>query len=230
MKKVIVGLALAAGMVSSFAWATSEGTDVECKCDKNGSNGKDNDKDKNSALGSEVSPTIEQVEVGRSPSDGSEHSKVTVVMFSDFQCPYSAKASKVVNTLRETYGSRVRFVFKNRPLPFHEQAPLAAKAALAANLQGRFWAFHDKVFAHSEGLERKALEHYAHEVGLDMARFRDDLDYNADLGAQLADDAAMATRLNVMGTPTFFINGHRLVGAQPIEVFTKAIDAELQKP
>jgi protein-disulfide isomerase len=157
---------------------------------------------------------------------GPPSAKVTIVEFSDFQCPYCSKASKTVQQVREQYGDKVRVVFKHHPLPFHDNASLAAQAATEANAQGSFWPFHDRLFSNQKGLARADLEAAAQALGLDMARFRNALDSGVHK-AHVEQDTAQAMALGATGTPAFFINGRFLSGAQPLETFKQAIDEEL---
>jgi protein-disulfide isomerase len=130
--------------------------------------------------------------------------------------------------IQETYGPNIRLVWKHLPLPNHRDAVGAALAAEAAGRQGKFWEFHDKLFANQKKLQREALTQYARELQLDMTRFE------ADLGAREAQgridaDAAEALSLGVDGTPGFFINGRFISGAQAFETFAAIIDEELAK-
>ena len=111
----------------------------------------------------------------------------------------------------ETYGDRVRFVFKHNPLSFHDKALLAAEASMAAAAQGKFWEYHDKLFENQQMLDRASLESYAEELGLDMARFKADLDNHAHL-AHIRADQEEAAEVKASGTPTFFVNGRKLEG------------------
>ncbi len=115
-----------------------------------------------------------------------------------------------------------------QPLPFHNHAQLAAEAALAANEQGKFWEMHDKLFANQQALERADLEKYAQEIGLDMNRFKSALD-TGKFKAHITKDQAEAAKAGAQGTPTFLINGTKLVGAQPVDQFKKLIDEALAK-
>ena len=118
-------------------------------------------------------------------------------------------------------------VFKNQPLPFHQNAMPAAKAAVAAHLQGKFWEMHDKLFANQQALDRPNLEKYAEELGLNMAKFRAALD-SGKFKDRVDREAKEGNSFGATGTPTFFINGHILVGAQPFDAFKSAIDSELK--
>ena len=116
----------------------------------------------------------------------------------------------------------------HQPLPFHDKAHLAAEATMAAHAQGKFWEMHDALFANQKALDRADLESYAQRIGLDMPKFKAALDSGA-YKARVDADAAAGTKVGASGTPTFFINGWRLVGAQPVDAFKKIIDGELKK-
>jgi protein-disulfide isomerase len=173
---------------------------------------------------------IFKVPVGDDPNviRGPNTAKVTIVEFSDFECPFCQRAWKTVDDIEKKYGKDVRIVFKQNPLPMHPHAQPAAEAALAAAEQGKFWEMHDKMFAMRDHLERADLDKYATEIGLDMAKFKASMDANKYKDRITAEEG-LAQRFQAGGTPHFFINGHRLVGAQPIESFTKVIDAEIKK-
>jgi predicted DsbA family dithiol-disulfide isomerase len=115
----------------------------------------------------------------------------------------------------------------HQPLPFHDKARGAAEATMAAHAQGKFWEMHDKLFANNKALDRPDLDRYAQEIGLNMARFKADMDGHK-YKDQIDADAALANKSGASGTPTFFINGRQLVGAQPTEAFVKLIDEELK--
>jgi protein-disulfide isomerase len=168
-----------------------------------------------------------EVKIGDAPVKGPASAPVTVVAFSDFQCPFCSRAVPVVHQLETDYAGKIRIAFKQFPLPFHDKAHLAAEAALAANEQGKFWQMHDKLFANQQALDRASLEKYAQELGLDMTKFKAALDsgkFKAKVDAEDREGAAVG----VTGTPTFFINGTRVVGAQPVDAFKAIIDKELK--
>src|SRR5580698_275487 len=167
------------------------------------------------------------VHVGDAPVKGPASAPVTLVAWSDFQCPFCSRAVPTVRQLEEAYKGKLRIAFKQFPLPFHDKAHLAAEAALAANEQGKFWQMHDKLFANQQALDRPSLEKYAQELGLDMGKFKAALDSGKFKDKVDAEDKEGAA-VGVTGTPTFFINGTRLVGAQPFESFKAAIDKELK--
>jgi protein-disulfide isomerase len=164
-----------------------------------------------------------------SPAKGPADAPITIVEYSDFQCGFCLRANATVAQVLARYGDKVRRVFKHFPLDFHKEAPLAHLASLAANEQGRFWEMHDRLFANQRALQRDDLLAHAKALGLDMARFTADLE-SPRLKAILDRDLAEGAKLGVEGTPTFFINGTALVGAQPESAFTAAIDKALAPP
>ncbi len=167
-----------------------------------------------------------RIPVGTSPVLGSNSALITIVEFSDFECPFCGRAETAIAMLRSRYGDDLRVVWKNNPLPFHSHAQLAAEAALAAGAQGRFWPMHDLLFTNRMSLTRPDLERYAVQLGLDLPRFNHDLDFHT-FAPQIAMDQALAASLGARGTPAFFINGTLLSGAQPVEAFTAIIDPML---
>jgi len=166
------------------------------------------------------------VRVDGLPLRGFARAPITIVVFGDFECPFSAREEGTLRELEQSYAGKVRVAFKNRPLPMHEHARLAAKAAIAAGAQGKFWEYHDVLFAHTHDLDRASLDKYAKDLGLDMARFARDI-ASADVEARIAADEAEAKALGVEGTPTTFVNGRRVIGAQPLTIFTAAVDRAL---
>jgi protein-disulfide isomerase len=176
-----------------------------------------------------IGAKVEAVRIDGSPVRGGAHAPVTIVEFTDFECPFCAHAEERVRAIATQYGNRVRVVYKSLPLPMHGHARMAAKAALAAGVQGKFWEYHDALFAHQNALDRASLDGYAKTLGLDVARFDRDVDSSALESAVVADEED-AKALGAGGTPTFFVNGRRVVGAQPIEVFKTAVDKGLSDP
>lgn len=161
------------------------------------------------------------IPVSGAPMLGPRDAPVTVVVFSDFQCPYCNRGRAVVADLRTMFPDAVRVVWRNLPLARHPDARPAAEAALEAWEQGGdalFWRFHDILFAHQNHLARADLERYAEHAGLDLVRFRRALDEGTHASAIDA-DLALAERLHVDGTPAFFVNGTPIVGARPLEEF-----------
>ena len=162
------------------------------------------------------------------PIRGPENAKITIVEYSDFQCPFCGRVEPALKQVVDRYGNDVRIVWRNIPLPFHEHAMDAAEAAFAADAQGKFWPMHDKLFANQGALDRPSIDKYAADIGLDMAKYKAAMDghtYKSKIDADMKDGAAAG----VNSTPSFFINGQMLSGAQPFPAFKSAIDAELAK-
>ncbi len=168
-----------------------------------------------------------RVEPMASPSEGPEDAPVTIVEFTDFQCPYCARAQKTLAEIRARYGDQVRFVYKAYPLGTHRFARPAALAAVAAHDQGRFWEYKRLLFERQKELIHEGtLEEIAKEVGLDVPRWKKSMDEGLTSG-KVTLDVQQAERLGVHSTPTFFVNGYRVKGARPLESFTRIIEAEL---
>jgi protein-disulfide isomerase len=174
----------------------------------------------------EYEPPKVEVEA-KGPSKGPEKAKVTIVEFSDFQCPYCIKAEDTVKQVLATYGDKVRFVYRDYPLPGHPLAPKAAEAAHCAADQNKYWEMHEKLFASRE-LEVPQLKKHAKELGLDAAKFDQCLDSGSKAAVVEANREA-GNKAGVSGTPAFFINGRLISGARPFEDFKKAIDKELNR-
>ena len=174
-------------------------------------------------------PAVRKVDApADSPSFGPEFAKVTIVEFSDFQCPYCSQAVPSVEKLRQFYGKDVHFVFRNLPLPMHPNARVAAQAGMAAHAQGKFWLMHDRMFADQHALDRASLERIAENLGLDITRFKADLD-SAATKDRIEADMSAATAAGVHGTPTFFINGRQTAGAPAWDALKAEIDQEIAK-
>ncbi len=159
----------------------------------------------NQPLSNEVQLAMVQAPV---PSFGSADAKVKIVEFSDFECPFCSRAADVVQQIKEKYADKVQLVFRQYPLPMHPNARLAAEAALAADEQGKFWPYHDRLFKNQRALDRPSLESYAKEVGLDVAKFKKSLD-EKKFAARVDSDMKLGEQARVQGTPTLFINGVR---------------------
>ncbi|MBI4611637.1 MAG: thioredoxin domain-containing protein [Candidatus Rokubacteria bacterium] len=157
---------------------------------------------------------------------GPKHAPVTIVEFSDFQCPFCARAQVVLQQVLEAYPKEVRRVYRHFPLERNPHARLAAEAAECAGEQGRFWDYHARVFASAPQLGPEKLGSLAEELRLDVRAFRACLD-GGKTAARVAEDLADAKEAGVTGTPTFFINGRLLEGAQPFASFKRVIDQEL---
>jgi protein-disulfide isomerase len=153
---------------------------------------------------------------------------VTIVLFSDFGSPHCARLEPALSDVLRTYAAEVRLVWKSVPPPSHTPSWLAAEAALAAHEQGKFWAFHDRVFANRSKLDPRTLERIARDLGLDMKRFGAALHAHR-FKAVIERDAEAAQRLHVRGTPSLFINGARLEGSQPFAVLAARLDEEIAR-
>lgn len=176
------------------------------------------------------------------PSLGPADAPITIVEFSDYQCPYCTRwHEETYQPLMDAYPDQIRFVYRNYPLSFHQNAMLSAQAALCAGDQNQYWTYHDKLFAekalvnNAEGttLDVAAYVGFAKDLGLDTAAFETCLT-SEKYSQQVQDDVSFANSLPtengeaaVGGTPTFFINGKRLVGAYPLAYFKQIIDADL---
>jgi len=163
---------------------------------------------------------------GDAPAFGPADAKLTVVEYSDFQCPFCGRAAGVVGKLKEQYGTKIRFVFRQFPLEMHQNAELAAEAALAAHAQGKFWPFHDLLFQNQRDLERASLEKYAAQAGLDMAKFKKALDDHTYESA-VKSDMKLAMEAHVAGTPSMFIGTDRVENPTDFESLSQDIDKRL---
>jgi protein-disulfide isomerase len=162
------------------------------------------------------------------PVRGNAAAPVTIVEFSDFQCPFCARVNPTLDRIRQTYGDRVKIVFKDYPLPNHPQAPKAAEAARCAGEQNKFWEMHDAMFANQRALEVPALKQTARAIGLNGAAFDQCLDSNKHQ-ATVRSGAELGEQMGVNSTPTLYVNGRVLLGAMPFENFKQVIDEELAK-
>jgi protein-disulfide isomerase len=176
-----------------------------------------------------VEKTVFKVDAGNAPAKGGKNAPITIVMFSDFQCPFCSRVEPTIKQVQDTYKDKVRVVWKNYPLPFHDKAMGAAEAAMAAGEQGKFWEMHDLMFKNQQALDRPSLEKYAEELKLDMGKFKAALD-SGKFKTQIQGDITYGNSISgPIGTPTSFINGRKIAGAYPFESFKQVIDEELAK-
>jgi protein-disulfide isomerase len=167
---------------------------------------------------------------GKDPQWGNADAPVTVVIFSDFECPFCSRVNPTIKQIKDTYGpQKVRVVWKNQPLPFHQNArpaALASQTVFALGGNDAFWKFHDLAFENQKGLTEEAFSKWAAAAGVDVAKFK--ADYGSKKhAAKIDEDAAIAQKVGATGTPAFRINGVTLVGAQPFDKFKETIDAQL---
>jgi protein-disulfide isomerase len=168
----------------------------------------------------------------QNPTRGPVNAPVVIHEFADFQCPFCKRVEPTIRDLDRAYPGKIRWVWHNLPLPFHQNADPAANAAMEAFAQrgaGGFWAMHDLLFDHQEGdgLARAGLEECARKLGLDAKRFASALDgstHRAEIGA----DQAIAGSAGITGTPAFIINGYFVSGAQPLPMFRRVVQRALE--
>jgi protein-disulfide isomerase len=169
------------------------------------------------------------IPAANSPSTGPVNARITLVEFSDFQCPFCYKAVAHLNTLLKAYPTQVKLIFKQFPLvDSHPEAAISAAAALAANQQGKFWQMHDIMFANHGNLSRKAILGWAAGLGLDMTRFTADLESPA-IKQAIKRDMEDGERIGVDATPTVFIDGQKYNGALALDAIKPVIEGELKR-
>ncbi|MCA1828000.1 MAG: thioredoxin domain-containing protein [Myxococcales bacterium] len=174
-------------------------------------------------------PELPRIEVeAKGPARGPSSAPVTIVEFSDFQCPFCGREYPVIERLMKEYDGKVHLVFRHFPLDFHPFAEKAAEAGACAAEQGKFWELHNKMFENQQKLAVDDLKDYAKSVGVDPAKFDKCLD-SGEKKAQIDDDQKAGAAAGVNGTPAFFINGIFVNGAQPYEQMKQTIDRELKK-
>lgn len=190
------------------------------------------------AVGGQANPTPDQgqpaaaqrvnVDTTGKHMRGNANAKITIVEFSDFECPYCGAAQPTVKQIEDTYKDNVKVVFMHFPLPFHPNAQKAAEASECAGDQGKFWEMHDWMFANQNSLGVDQLKAEAKTLGLNTTAFNACLDSGKKASIVEADQTK-GSNAGVQGTPTFIINGIPVVGAQPFGNFKPVIDAELAK-
>ena len=174
---------------------------------------------------------ILEVNTDGDPVEGSKNAPVTIVEFSDFQCPYCGRfAIETLSQIKTNYidTGKVKVVYKDFPLSFHENAQKAAEAAQCAFDQDKFWEFHDKIFQNQQDLSVISLKRFASELELNTEKFNGCLD-SGKMAARVQKDVQEGASVGISGTPAFLVNGIGVTGAQPFEVFKQIIDSELSK-
>lgn len=170
-------------------------------------------------------PPVVEVGDGGRTAKGPADAPITIIEFSDYECPFCKRAEESVKQVMEAYPGKIRLVYRDYPLPFHSNAKPASIAAVCAEKQGKFWEYHEKLFAAS-ALNDETYKAVAGEVGLDMEKF-EACQKDPATAAAVDKDTADGAAVGVRGTPAFFINGRMLSGAQPFEKFKEIIDEEL---
>ncbi len=179
----------------------------------------------------EDTKTVFKVPIGKSPARGPAGSPVTIVEFADYECPFCVRAEPTLRALRTDYGDKVRFVFKNEPLPFHARAEPAAEAALEVRAEkgdAAFWSMHDAMLEEPRDLSDETLVDLAVKAGAKADKVKTAIAKHSHT-AEIEADGDTAVDFQANGTPHFFVNGRRLVGAQPKARFADIIDEELKK-
>jgi protein-disulfide isomerase len=170
---------------------------------------------------------VHNLPVGTSAIKGNKNAPITVVEFSDFQCPYCARFSPTIDQVLKAYPNEVKFVYKDFPLSFHKQAKNAAKAARAAGEQGKFWEMHDLIFEKYNLLTQEMFKEFAAKLNLDINKFL--ADFNSNKYDQLIQqDINLGRQSGVSGTPTLYMNGKRMQ-ARSFDAFKQSIDAILKQ-
>lgn len=174
-------------------------------------------------------PRIKIGTLSDDPVRGSTTARIEIVEFGDFQCPYCLQLFAILKELLREYGDSVRLVYKDFPLPGHREAFKAAEAANCAQEQGRFWEYHDTLFANQSALGLDALKRYAGDLGLDAAAFATCLD-RGRFAKSVQRDLEIGESYGVSSTPTIFINGRPVVGLVPVAVLRQIVEEELALP
>lgn len=169
------------------------------------------------------------IAVNGSPVRGKPEAPVTIVEFSDFQCPFCSRSKPIVEGVLAKYPDNVNYVYKHFPLTFHAAARPAALASIAAQEQGKFWEMHEVLFANQATLDASKLEEYAKQAGLDVARFKKDLETKkAEYEKRIDAEMALGQSVDVRGTPTLYIGGKK-VRVRTVEGMGAMIDEELKQ-
>ena len=176
-----------------------------------------------------LEPPRLEVSLDDDASKGPAKAPVTIVEFSDYQCPYCSRAETTVQEVLKKYGDKIRFVYRDYPLPFHQNANIAAQASECAKDQGKFWEMHNAMFANQAKLAQADLIETAGGIaGIDKEKFKACLE-SGKFKDEVQKDANDGQKYGVSGTPTFFINGIPMVGARDVNSFAEIIDSELER-
>lgn len=170
---------------------------------------------------------VHNLPVGTSAIKGNKNASVTIVEFSDFQCPYCARLQPTLNEVLKAYPKEVRLVYKDFPLAFHKQAKNAAKATRAAGEQGKYWEMHDLIFEKYSSLTEEMFKEFAVKLNLDINKFEADFSSNK-YDKLIQEDINLGRQAGVSGTPTLFVNGKRMQ-SRSFDDFKTTIDGYLNK-
>ena len=176
-------------------------------------------------------PQRQDISLDNDPVLGNKDAPVTIVSFEDYQCPYCGRAfQQTFPLLKKDYvdTGKVKMVFRDYPLPFHPNAEPAAEASECAHEQGKFWEYHDALFENQQNLGTELYLQLAEKLKLDTNKFKQCIE-SGKYKQEVQDDFSYGSQVGVSGTPTFFVNGIMLVGAQPYQAFQQVIEAELKK-
>ncbi len=187
-----------------------------------------NSKQNSQQVKTQINNAVSSLNSAKRIISGEVGNKLLIEVFSDFQCPYSARAFPTVQQIKANYAGQIDLVFKHFPLSFHPNAQKASEASECARDQGKFWEYHDKLFQNQQAIAVDNLKKYASDLGLDTSKFNSCLDSSQKAGV-VSQDMQEGISKGVSGTPTFFINGQKVVGAVPYETIKATIDAELAK-
>jgi protein-disulfide isomerase len=169
-----------------------------------------------------------KIDPGKSPAKGPANAKITIIEFSDFQCPYCKRGRDTMDEVAKAYPNDVKVVFKHFPLSFHKEAEPAARASWAAQQQGKFWEFHDTLFNNQDNLGADFYLATARELKLDEAKFKADMASEA-ADKQIKEDSDLGSKNGIQGTPGFYVGGVAVKGAYPVAHFKQIIDRLLNK-
>jgi protein-disulfide isomerase len=176
----------------------------------------------------ELIKTPIKVGLNKAPTMGADNAQITIVEFSDFQCPFCSRVVPTMKQLLKDYKGKIRIAFRHQPLSFHKNAMSAAKASLAAHEQGKFWEMHDIIFENQKNLTDENLKVLAKKIGLNVSKFEKSWK-STKFDAQIQEDMKFARANGATGTPAFFVNGVYVKGARPLPYFKQLIDKLLAK-
>lgn len=176
----------------------------------------------------EIMKSPVKIDPGASPVKGPANAPITIIEFSDFECPFCKRGASTMDQILKKYPNEVKLSFKHLPLPMHNNAKPASKASWAAGQQGKFWEFHDALFENQQKLSEEFYVKTAENLKLDVEKFKKDMN-SPEAEKQIQEDMELANKHGIQGTPGFFVNGVAVKGAYPLEYFKKIIDRFLSQ-